>query len=72
VSDGCEKMAGWKTGVYASMEKIFKTTFGRVEKSFETIILLYTGHTTSPGTFFGSVGQAFKGDVHKRDVVNFH
>ena len=78
VSDGCEKMVGWKIGVHASMEKIFKTTFGRIicyfhhlEKSFETIFLLYSGHTTSPGTYSDGVGKFIKGDIHKMEVVEF-
>ena len=50
VSDGCEKMVGWEKGVHASLEKIFKVPFGRIicffhhlEKSFEVILLLYSG-----------------------------
>ena len=78
VSDGCEKMVGWKTGVHATLESIFKVPFGRIicyfhhlEKSFETILLLYSGHTTSPGSYSGGVGKEVKGDVHKLAVVAF-
>lgn len=78
VSDGCEKMLGWKSGVHATMEKIFKMPFGRIvcflhhlEKSFEVIFLLYSGHSTSPGSYAWGVGKEVKGEVHKLPVKAF-
>ena len=48
ISDGCEKMLGWKTGVNASFEKLMGRRFLRVicffhhiELSFTVIIKLY-------------------------------
>ena len=78
VSDGCEKMVGWEKGVHATLEKIFQTPFLRIicffhhlEKSFEVILLLYSGRTTSPGTFSSGVGKEVMGDVHKLPVKDF-
>ena len=78
VSDGCEKMVGWEKGVHASLEKIFKVPFGRIicffhhlEKSFEVILLLYSGRTTSPGSYSSGVGKEVMGDVHKLPVQDF-
>ena len=78
VSDGCEKMVGWKSGVHATLESIFKVPFQRIicffhhlEKTFEVILLLYSGHTTSPGTYSRGVGKEVKGEVHKLTVVAF-
>ena len=78
VTDGCEKMVGWKGGVHASLEKIFKVPFGRIicffhhlEKSFEVILLLYSGNTTSPGSYSSGVGKEVKEEVHKLPVKSF-
>ena len=78
VSDGCEKMVGWKSGVHAIMEQIYQRPFGRIicvfhhlEKSFGVVLILYSGHTTSPGTYSGGVGKEVKEDVHKLPVKNF-
>ena len=35
------------------------------------ILLLYSGHTTSPGTYSGGVGKEVKEDVHKLAVMAF-
>ena len=78
ISDGCEKMVGWKCGVHASMEKFFGVPFVRIvcffhhlEKSFEVVFMLYTGHSTSPGSFSSGVGKEVKADVHKLPLKNF-
>ena len=78
VSDGCEKMLGWKTGVHATLEKIHGVPFGRIicvfhhiEKSFECVFLLYTGHTSSPGSYSGGIGKMMKGDIHKLPLADF-
>ena len=78
VSDGCEKMVGWEKGVHASLEKIFRVPFTRIicffhhlEKSFEVILELYSGRTTSPGSYSSGVGKEVNGDVHKLPVQNF-
>ena len=78
ISDGCEKMVGWKSGVHATMEKINKKPYQRIicffhhlEKSFEVILLLYSGQTTSPGTYKDGVGKDVKGDIHKLPIKTF-
>lgn len=78
VSDGCEKMVGWRSGVHATLELIFKVPFQRIicffhhlEKTFEVILLLYSGHSTSPGTYSRGVGKEVKGEIHKMAVVAF-
>ena len=78
VSDGCEKMVGWKTGTHVSMERIYQRPFGRIicffhhlEKSFEVILVLYTGHSTSPGTYAYGVGKEVKVEVHKLPLKDF-
>ena len=78
VSDGCEKMVGWRTGVHATIEQLIERPFQRVvcffhhqEKSFEVVFLLYSGHSTSPGTYKDGVGRDIKVDVHKLTVVKF-
>ena len=78
VSDGCEKMVGWKTGVHASFEKIHGKAFGRIicifhhlEKSFETIFHLYSGHTISPGEYSGDLGKDIQGDIHNLPLEEF-
>lgn len=78
ISDGCEKMVGWITGVHASLEKIHGRPFARLicffhhlEKSFETMFLFYSGHTTGPSSYSGDVGKAIKGIVHREPIVAF-
>ena len=78
VSDGCEKMVGWEKGVHATLEKIFKVPFTRIicffhhlEKSFEVILVLYSGRTTSPGSYSSGVGKEVGGDVHRLPVKDF-
>ena len=78
VSDGCEKMVGWEKGVHASLERIFGIPLGRIicffhhlEKSFEVILLLYSGNTTSPGSYSRGVGKEIMGDLHKLPVKDF-
>ena len=78
VSDCCEKMFGWKTGVHATLEKIHGCPFGRIgcffhhiEKSFECVFLLYTGHTSSPGSYSAGIGKLMKGDIHKLPLADF-
>ena len=78
VSDGCEKMVGWMTGVHATMEGIMMKTYQRVicyfhhlEKGFEVVLLLYSGHSTSPGIYKDGVGKDVKVDVHKLPVKGF-
>ena len=71
LSDGCEKMVGWKKGVHVTFEKIKGKPYGRIicffhhlEKTFEVIFLLYTGGTTGPGSYSGDIGKSISGDVH--------
>ena len=71
-------MVGWKSGVHATMEKINKKPYQRIicffhhlEKSFEVILLLYSGQTTSPGTYKDGVGKDVKGDIHKLPIKKF-
>ena len=78
ISDGCEKMVGWKTGTHATFEKLKGKPFGRIicffhhlEKSFEVIFLLYSGPTTSPGSYCGDVGKSIGGDIHKIPIEVF-
>ena len=78
VSDGCEKMVEWEKGVHATLEKIFKVPFTRIicffhhlEKSFEVILVLYSGRTTSPGSYSSGVGKEVSGDVHRLPVEDF-
>ena len=78
LTDGCSKMVGWRTGFHASMEKLLGWPLQRVicffhhlEKSFEKILHLYAGHTTSPRDLALPVGKSLQGDVHKLDLVNF-
>ena len=78
VSDGCEKIVGWRSRVHATLEFIFRVPFQRIicffhhlKKTFEVILLLYSGHTTSPGTYSGGVGKEVKEDVHKLAVMAF-
>ena len=78
ISDGCEKMVGWKAGVHACLEKHHCRPFARLicffhhlEKDFETVFCLYSGHTTGPSSYSGDVGNAIRGDVHKKLIVAF-
>ena len=78
VSDGCEKMVGWRTGVHATFEKIHKKVFGRIicifhhsEKSFSTVFLLYSGHTTGPRSYSGDLGKDIKGEIHTLPLADF-
>ena len=55
ISDGCNKMIGWKTGTQASLEKLLKKAlqcivyfFHRLEKSFQNVFVLYDGQTARP------------------------
>lgn len=45
--------------------------FHHLEKSFEVVLLLYSGHSTSPGTYKDGVGKDVKGDIHKLPVKKF-
>ena len=45
--------------------------FPYLEKSFEVVLLLYSGHSTSPGTYKDGVGKDVKMDVHKLPVKSF-
>ena len=78
LTDGCSKMVGWRTGFHASMEKILGWSLQRIicffhhlEKSFEKILVLYAGHTTSPRDLALPVGKSIQGEVHKLDLVTF-
>ena len=78
ISDGCEKMLGWKTGVHASFEKLMGRRFLRVvcffhhiELSFTVIIKLYGVYTTSPNSFVAPWNELLTGDIHKIPVVAF-
>ena len=78
LSDGCEKMLGWRTGVHASLEKIKGRRFQRVvcfhhhlEKSFEKVICLYRVYTTSPDSFVEPWNTLLSGDIHKVQLVEF-
>jgi hypothetical protein len=78
ISDGCEKMLGWKTGVHASLEKLRRRRFQRVvcyfhhlELSFEKIIMLYGVYTVSPGNFVEPWATQLSGDIHKFTIVDF-
>ena len=62
----------------ATIEQLIERPFQRVlcffhhqEKSFEVVFLLYSGHSTSPGTYKDGVGRDIKVDVHKLTVVKF-
>lgn len=42
-----------------------------MEKSFEVILLLYTGNTTSPGTYSSGAGKEVQGEVHELPLKKF-
>ena len=78
ITDGCMKMVGWRTGFHAALEKLLGKPLHRIicefhhlEKSFEKILLLYAGHTTSPTDLALPIGKSIKGDVHKLPVAKF-
>ena len=56
------------------MERPFQRVvcfFHHLEKSFAVVFLLYSGHSTSPGTYKDGVGWDVKVEVHKLTVVKF-
>ena len=70
VSDGCEKMVGWKEGVHACFEKIMKRAFQRIicffhhiELSFKVILKLYGVVSSSPDKLVGPIGVAVGAEV---------
>ena len=78
LSDGCEKMLGWRTGVHASLEKLRGRRYQRgvcffhhLELSFEKIIKLYGVYTTSPDHFIAPWDEFFGGNIHTLPVVDF-
>ena len=64
--------------MHATFEKIHKKVFGRIicifhhsEKSFSTVFLLYSGHTTGPRSYSGDLGKDIKGEIHTLPLADF-
>ena len=78
ISDGCNKMKGWKSGFHAEFEKLVQKALVRIicffhhfEKTFGKVFSVCGGQTTGPSTLTADWQQLIGGDIHKREIVNF-
>ena len=78
MSDGCNKMTGWKNGVWANLERLVGHPLQRVicfhhhaERPFASLFEHYDGPTTGPRSFKGPIGQSITKDVWVQEVRDF-
>ena len=78
VTDGCNKMKGWKSGFHVEFERLVGRELGRIfcffhhfEKTFESIFLFYGGDTTGPTSLSKNWQTLLRDSVHKGNIVNY-
>ena len=78
LSDGTNKMTGWKGGALACFEELVNSPLQRLicflhhgEKPFEKIFVHHDGPTTGPESFEGPIGKEITDDVWKKPVMEF-
>ena len=78
MSDGCNKMGGWKSGCHAELEELIERPLQRgfcmahaVEKPYEHLFHYYDGKTTGPESWSGDIGKELMKEVWLLDVVDF-
>ena len=78
LTDGCNKMTGWKLGACSMIEEELITPLQRIvcflhhlELPFGKVFEFYDGPTTGPESFSGPVGKTIMTDIWKLPIVTF-